>query len=291
MSDHRGHPGFLLRTMTDDRTVCRPLPPGQPHRRPSSPLSRDSVHDSREQNPVIMLMRLGWESRRRATLGGEAGSALAERGEAAMPGMKVTVSAAMRARDVSRPQPHHEAAAEQNSPPARPRARAAPRPPGNDAPGQAAAPIPPLAPRHRPTPPGPRPGGATAPERGKVPRPDGATPPGPGNVPRPDGATPRGPGNVPRPDGATPPERGKVPRPDARTPRPAAAPGREPGQQEPVPGRKAPGARRPGEPRDPRGSVTAKNSERPAKDAGSEPAARGRPAKRKRVRRRRSHGR
>jgi len=249
MSDHRGHPGFLLRTMTDDRTVCRPLPPGQPHRRPSSPLSRDSVHDSREQNPVIMLMRLGWESRRRATLGGEAGSALAERGEAAMPGMKVTVSAAMRARDVSRPQPHHEAAAEQNSPPARPRVRAAPRPPGNDAPGQAAAPIPPLAPRHRPTPPGPRPGGATAPERGKVPR------------------------------------------PDARTPRPAAAPGREPGQQEPVPGREAPGARRPGEPRDPRGSVTAKNSERPAKDAGSEPAARGRPAKRKRVRRRRSHGR
>ena len=224
-----------------------------------------------------MLMRLGWESRRRATLGGEAGSALAERGEAAMPGMKVTVSAAMRARDVSRPQPHHEAAAEQNSPPARPRAKAAPRPTGNNAPGQAAKPIPPPAPRHRPTPPGPRPGGATPPERGKA--------------LRPDGATPHGPGNVSRPDGANPPERGKVPRPDARTPRPAAAPAREPGQQEPVPGREAPGARRPGEPRDPRGSVTAKNSERPAKDAGSEPAARGRPAKRKRVRRRRSHGR
>jgi hypothetical protein len=29
-----------------------------------------------------------------------------------MPGMKVTVDAAMRARDVSRPQPHHDAAAE-----------------------------------------------------------------------------------------------------------------------------------------------------------------------------------
>ena len=238
-----------------------------------------------------MLMRLGWESRRRATLGGEAGSALAERGEAVMPGMKVTVSAAMRARDVSRPQPHHEAAAEQNSPPARPRAKAAPRPTGNNAPGQAAKPIPPPAPRHRPTPPGPRPGGATPPERGKALRPDGATPHGPGNVSRPDGANPPERGNVSRPDGANPPERGKVPRPDARTPRPAAAPAREPGQQEPVPGREAPGARRPGEPRDPRGSVTAKNSERPAKDAGSEPAARGRPAKRKRVRRRRSHGR
>jgi translation initiation factor IF-2 len=236
-----------------------------------------------------------------------------------MPGMKVTVSAAMRARDVSRPQPHHEAAAEQNSPPARPRAKAAPRLTGNNVPGQAAAPIPPPAPRHRPTPPGPRPGGATPPERGKVPRPGGATPPRPGNVPRPGGATPPergkvprpdartppGPGNVPRPggatppgpgklwrpDGATPPERGKVPRPDGRTARPAAAPAREPGQQEPAPGREVPGARRPGEPRDPRGSVTAKTSERPAGDAGSEPTARARPAKRKRVRRRRSHGR
>jgi hypothetical protein len=208
---------------------------------------------------------LGWESRRRATLSGEA----------AMPGMKVTVSAAMRARDVSRPQPHHEAAAEQNSPPARPRARAAPRPTGNHGPGRAAAPIPPPAPRHRPTPPGPRPDGATPPEREKVPRPDVAIPPERGKVPR--------------PDVAIPPEQGKAARPAARTPRPAAGPGREPRQQEPVPGREVPGARRPGQPRDPRGSVTAKNSERPAGDAGSEAAAR--PAKRKRVRRRRSHGR
>jgi len=164
-----------------------------------------------------------------------------------MPGMKVTVSAAMRARDVSRPQPHHEAAAEQNSPPARPRARAAPRPTGSNGPRQVPGPITPPVPRHRPTPPGPR------------------------------------------PDGATPPERGKVPRPDGRTPRPAAGPVAEPRQQEPVPGREVPRARPPGEPRDPRGSVTAKNSERPARDAGSEAAAR--PAKRKRVRRRRSHGR
>jgi len=208
---------------------------------------------------------------------GEAGSALAERGKAAMPGMKVTVSAAMRARDVSRPQPHHEAAAEQNSPPARPRARAAPRPTGNNGPRPAVTPIPSPGPRHRPTPPGPRPDGATPPERGQVPRPDGPTPPERGTVPRPDGPTPR--------------ERGKVPPPAARTPRPPAARAREPGQQEPVPGREIPGARRPGEPRDPRGSVTAKNSERPAKDAGGEPAARGRPTKRKRVRRRRSHGR
>jgi len=166
-----------------------------------------------------------------------------------MPGMKVTVSAAMRARDVSRPQPHHEAAAEQDSPPVRPRARAAPRPAGNSGPGQTAAPVPRPAPRHRPAPPGPI------------------------------------------PDGAAPPERGKVPRPAARPPRPAAAPPREPGQQEPAPGREVPRARRPGEPRDARGSVTAKNSERPAGDAVSEPAPRGRPSKRKRVRRRRSHGR
>ena len=37
-----------------------------------------------------------------------------------MPSMKVTVSAAMRARDVSRPQPHHEAAAEEEVAAARP---------------------------------------------------------------------------------------------------------------------------------------------------------------------------
>ena len=47
-----------------------------------------------------------------------------------MPGMKVTVSAAMRARDVSRPQPRHEAAAEEAAAAARPapasRARTAP---------------------------------------------------------------------------------------------------------------------------------------------------------------------
>jgi hypothetical protein len=195
----------------------------------------------------------GWEPRRRATLGGEAGSsvlvergeagsALAKRGEAAMPGMKVTVSAAMRARDVSRPQPQHQAAAEQNSLPARPRARAAPRPPGNP-PGQAMPPAPPPAPQGRPAPPGPRPGDAIGPERGKVPRP---------------------------------------------APRPA----RESRQQDSPPGRGSPGAGRPDEPRDPRGSVTAKESERPPEDSGSrQPAARGRSAKRKRVRRRRSHGR
>src|SRR5262250_2787178 len=88
--------------------------------------------------------------RRRATLGGEA----------AMPGMKVTVSAAMRARDVSRPQPHHEAAAEENSaaarPASRPRTGTAPAPDGKA--GQAAAPAPPPAPPGRPAPPGtPRP--------------------------------------------------------------------------------------------------------------------------------------
>ena len=41
-----------------------------------------------------------------------------------MPGMKITLNAAMRARDVSRPRPEHEAAAEQSADaaaPARPR--------------------------------------------------------------------------------------------------------------------------------------------------------------------------
>jgi len=40
-----------------------------------------------------------------------------------MPGMKITVDSAMRARDVSRPRPEHEAAAEQSTggPSARPR--------------------------------------------------------------------------------------------------------------------------------------------------------------------------
>src|SRR5262249_59468650 len=86
----------------------------------------------------------GWESHRRATLGGEA----------AMPGMKVTVSAAMRARDVSRPQPHHEAAAEENSaaarPASRPRTGTAPAPDSNGGAGPAAAPAPPPPPPPRP---------------------------------------------------------------------------------------------------------------------------------------------
>jgi len=192
-----------------------------------------------------------------------------------MPGMKVTVSAAMRARDVSRPQPQHEAAAEQDSPPARPGARAAPRPSGSSSAGQAVPRVPPPAPRHRPAPPAPRRDGAIKPERGQVPRPGPAPPPGPGPAPGAAAGTP-GPG---RPA-------------DASTPRPTAAPAREPRQREPAPGRESPGHGQPDEPRDARGSVMANNSGRPPGDGGSDaPAAPGRPAKRKRVRRRRSRGR
>jgi len=235
--------------------------------------------------------------RRHATLGGEA----------AMPGMKVTVSAAMRARDVSRPQPQHEAAAEQNSPPARPRARAAPRPAGNGR-DQAMSPVPPPAPRHRPPAPGPRPDGAR-PERGKGPRPGADPAPGSGPAPGTTAGTPGTtagkagttagtPGTTAGKAGTTagtPGAAARTPgpgRPAAGMPRPAPGPAREPRQQESAPGREVPGAGRPDEARDPRGGVTGKKSERLPGDSGSgKPAATGRPAKRKRVRRRRSHGR
>jgi hypothetical protein len=59
-----------------------------------------------------------------------------------MPGMKVTVDAAMRARDVSRPRPHHEAAAEQ-APVERGRRPVEPRrPPAPPAPQSAELPEP-----------------------------------------------------------------------------------------------------------------------------------------------------
>src|SRR5260370_4416532 len=73
-------------------------------------------------------------------------------GRQPMPGMKVTVSAAIRARDVSRPKPHHVAAAEENSAAARPAAGPrtsttppagrGPRPASHTHPGHAVAPEP-----------------------------------------------------------------------------------------------------------------------------------------------------
>src|SRR6185312_1659325 len=101
---------------------------------------------------IRQVSAAAWSRGGRATLGGEA----------AMPSMKVTVSSAMRARDVSRPQPHHEAAAEEDAAAARPTLPAGPT-----------APTAPPAPRHRPAPPGNRPAppgnrpaGATAPKPG-----------------------------------------------------------------------------------------------------------------------------
>ena len=71
-----------------------------------------------------------------------------------MPSMKVTVSAAMRARDVSRPQPQHEAAAEEHLAAARPgpspRARIGPPPArgtGARPASHARTAVPPAAPR------------------------------------------------------------------------------------------------------------------------------------------------
>src|SRR5215469_3410820 len=105
-----------------------------------------------------------------------------------MPSMKVTVSAAMRARDVSRPQPHHEAAAEEDVAAARPaasqRARTAPPPRGtgparSSLPAGPAGAVAPPAPRNRPAPPGSRPVGPSIPKPG-----DGTgTTPGTGTAP------------------------------------------------------------------------------------------------------------
>ena len=64
-----------------------------------------------------------------------------------MPGMKVTVDAAMRARDVSRPQPHHDAAAE---------AAIADMPTLRGTPGTRVTPVPAPA-THAPEPPHPAP--------------------------------------------------------------------------------------------------------------------------------------
>jgi len=200
-------------------------------------------------------------------------------GRQPMPGMKVTVSAAMRARDVSRPKPHHVAAAEENSAAARPvpgprtgttpRAGSGPGPARNSEPGQAVAPVPSPAPQ-RPARPGPRPDDSVRPERGKS-----------------QGAGGR-PGPAPGIGGGKPGPGGQAAVPGGRRPEAAPAPSRDPRpQQEPAPGREVP---RPRQPDEPRVAVTASGPARPGNSAGGEPA-RGRPAKRKRVRRRRSHGR
>jgi translation initiation factor IF-2 len=92
-----------------------------------------------------------------------------------MPGMKVTVDAAMRARDVSRSQPHHDAAAE---------AAIADMPTLRGTPGTRVTPVPapitraaeparpgPPAPRRRPGPPVPGPADQPVPARNNKPAP------------------------------------------------------------------------------------------------------------------------
>ena len=102
-----------------------------------------------------------------------------------MPGMKVTVDAAMRARDVSRPQPHHDAAAEAaiaDMPALRgtPGTRVTPVPAPTTRAPEPAHPAPPV-PRHRPGPPVPgRAGQPVPPDKNKP-----APPPGPAVAPEP----------------------------------------------------------------------------------------------------------
>ena len=203
-----------------------------------------------------------------------------------MPSMRVTVSAAMRARDVSRPQPHHEAAAEEDVAAAWPaspqRARTALPPLRGTGPARPPLPAGPPAPRHRPAPPGNRPAGETTPKPGDSP-----------------GAAPGTAAGKPGP----PQHRGSGLRP---TPGPASGERREPatvteaGQpiEPPEAGRagEPPEASRPDEPPEP--SRRGEPSEAPPPGAppktargaqrGSES---GRPSKRRRVRRRRPHGR
>jgi hypothetical protein len=177
-----------------------------------------------------------------------------------MPGMKVTVSAAMRARDVSRPRPDHVAAAEENLAAGRP---AAP-PVRRTGPGRASVP----------------PGPATRVPAAGVPGPGS---PRPAGVPGPTGVP--GPATVAKP---APPRRpGGGGRPAAE---PATASGpveREPGQ---APQRGQPagaaGQAGPTEPSGPPGPARGGPGQEQRSGTGS-----ARPAKRRRVRRRRPHGR
>jgi len=163
-----------------------------------------------------------------------------------MPGMKVTVDAAMRARDVSRPRPHHEAAAE---------AAIADMPTLRGAPGTRVTPVPARITR-APEPPRP---GPPAPRR----RP-GPPAPGPAEQPVP----------LERNKPAPPPVPAVAPEP-APAPQPHTAPNDGPAQ---AAHRGEPGTRRGQRPAD----------GQPGRDNGGASAP-GR-SRRKRVRRRRSHG-
>jgi len=156
-----------------------------------------------------------------------------------MPGMKVTVDAAMRARDVSRPEPHHEAAAE---------AAIADMPTLRGTPGTRITPVPAPATR-APEPPHP------APPR---PRPPVPGPPAPEHSAKP-----------------------------APPPRPAVAPDPVP----PPPPTKAPYAPvvEPSGHHEPASHQAERKSNAPPEGADHR-ATPARPTRRKRVRRRRSHG-
>jgi hypothetical protein len=215
-----------------------------------------------------------------------------------MPSMKVTVSAAMRARDVSRPQPHHEAAAEEEVAAARP---ASPQRAKTDLPplrgtGPARVPVPaapaaPPVPRHRPAPPGNRPAGETTPKPGDSP---GAAPgtaagkPGPpqhrwsGPRPTPEraGGERREPATVTEAgQPIEPPEAGRPGEPHEAS---------RPGERHEA-GRAGdpPEASRPGDPPE----VGRRAEPTKAARGAQQRSESGRPSKRKRVRRRRSHGR
>ena len=224
-----------------------------------------------------------------------------------MPSMKVTVSAAMRARDVSRPQPHHEAAAEEDVAAARPASPQRARTPRHRfvAPGLPGSPCPPGRP-HRPSP------GTGPHHRETVPR--ARRPPEPGDSHR------RGTGHRRGQAGPAAASSGTAP---ARTPEPAS--GDRPGERRgtwhrglrPAQPSRPRAAQPPGEPHEPAGRASrtkpAGRASRAEPAGPSSPLSRpgGRPraaqaahgapgrrpqrvqpqAKRKRVRRRRSHGR
>jgi hypothetical protein len=157
-----------------------------------------------------------------------------------MPGMKVTVDAAMRARDVSRPQPHHDAAAE---------AAIADVPTLLGTPGTRVTPVPAPATR-APEPPHP------APPRPWPPVPG---PPAPGHSGKP--APPPRPAVAPDPVPAPPPTKAQ----NASAGDPPGHHGTASDQAEP------------------------RSATQPRREGQGAPGT-GRPARRKRVRRRRSRG-
>ncbi len=204
-----------------------------------------------------------------------------------MPSMKVTVNAAMRARDVSRPQPQHEAAAEEQLAAARPapspRARIGPPLTRGNGPARPPMPPAPPSPGLRPAPPGDRPAGTGRPKPGAgIPGPPRHRESGQGPRPAREPATagepraPAGPG-APREQRE---QREPAPAPEVARPGAGQSEGGKPRAGQPGAGQTEAGqpvARQPG-------AATGGTGQKPKSGAA-------RPGGRKRVRRRRSHGR